>query len=66
MGNLIEKVNYIVTFTACLAIRDEQKILYFTDEQNALTVCEALMNAEGIVDCYMSKVVRPAESEGNT
>ena len=66
MGNLIEKVNYIVTFTACLAIRDEQKILYFTDEENAFAVCDALMNAEGIVDCYMNKVVRPAESEGNT
>lgn len=61
----MDKVNYIVTFTACLDIRDEQKILYFTNEQNALTVSEALKNAEGIVDCYMSKVVRPSESEDN-
>lgn len=65
MENLIEKANYIVTFTACLAIRDEQKILYFTDEQNALTVYMALKDAEGIVDCYLSKVVRPSESEDN-
>ena len=59
----MDKVNYIVTFTACLSTKDEQKILYFTDEQNALTVCEALMNAEGIVDCYLSKVVRPSPVE---
>lgn len=65
MENLIEKVNYIVTFAACLAIRDEQKILYFTDEQNALTVYMALKDAEGIVDCYLSKVVIPSESEEN-
>lgn len=62
----MDRINYIVTFTACLAARDEQKILYFTDEENALTVCEALMNAEGIVDCYLSKVVRPSGSEDNT
>ena len=62
----MDKVNYIVTFTAYLSTKDEQKILYFTDEQNALTVYVALMNAEGIVDCYLSKVVRPSESEGNT
>lgn len=59
----MDRINYIVTFTACLAIKDEPKILYFTDEQNALTVCEALMNAEGIVDCYLSKVVRPSHVE---
>ena len=59
----MEKINYIVTFTACLSVKDEQKILYFTDEENALTVCEALMNAEGIVDCYLSKVVRPSHVE---
>lgn len=61
----MDKVYYIVTFTACLDIRDEQKVLYFTNEQNALTVCVALMQAEGIVDCYMSKIVRPSESEDN-
>ena len=59
----MDKVNYIVTFTACLAIRDEQKILYFADEHNALTVYEGIKNAEGIVDWYLSKVVRPSESE---
>ena len=59
------EVNYIVTFTGCLAIKDEPKILYFTDEQNALTVYMALKDAEGIVDCYLSKVVRPSESEDN-
>ena len=62
----MDKVNYIVTFTGCLAIYDEQKILYFTDEQNALTVYMALKDAEGIVDCYLSKVVRPSESEENS
>lgn len=61
----MDKVNYIVTFTACLSVKDEPKILYFTDEQNAFAVCDALMNAEGIVDCYLSKVVRPSESEDN-
>lgn len=61
----MDKVNYIVTFTACLAVYDEKRILYFADEQNALTVYVALKDAEGIVDCYLSKVVRPSESEDN-
>lgn len=61
----MDKINYIVTFTACLSLRDEQKILYFTDEQNALTVYKGIRNAEGIVDCYLSKVVIPSESEEN-
>lgn len=59
----MEKVNYIVTFTACASLKDEPKILYFATEENALAVCEALMNGEGIVDCYLSKVVRPSHVE---
>lgn len=52
----MDKPKYIISFLS-FAGNDEQKILYFSDENNAKAVFASLRGNDALLDCHLSKII---------